>query len=441
MMGRLVGLAFISWAGALQAASLTLQAELSHPVRKAGEKKSTYLKVSTTGGAQVAEVDRAPINLTLVLDRSSSMNGEKIVQARQAAKLAVSRLQPNDIISVVAYDNVVEVLVPATKASDKEAINRLINNISTKGNTALFGGVAKGAEELRKFKQRDAINRVVLLSDGQANVGPSDPKALGDLGAALAQEGISVTTIGLGGGYNEDLMDTLAMKSDGNHSFVQTPGELAAVFEQELGTLASVVASDVEFSVTLGEGIRPVRALGRDVEIQGQTVSWSYNQVYAEQEKFLLLEVESIPQKADTDQLVATAKVDYLDAVAKKEESTSTRAVSRILSAESEVEIQQNREVMIAVVAALATEKSELAVKLRDEGKIKEAQIVITENRDELEKQAVNLSCHDLHLEADRNGFDNEALLDDRAWTTRRKAVKQRGNVSRSQNRAYRSVD
>jgi len=407
MMGRLVGLAFISWAGALQAASLTLQAELSHPVRKAGEKKPTYLKVSTTGGAQVAEVDRAPINLTLVLDRSGSMNGEKIVQARQAAKLAVSRLQP----------------------------------ISTKGNTALFGGVAKGAEELRKFKQRDAINRVVLLSDGQANVGPSDPKALGDLGAALAQEGISVTTIGLGGGYNEDLMDTLAMKSDGNHSFVQTPGELAAVFEQELGTLASVVASDVEFSVTLGEGIRPVRALGRDVEIQGQTVSWSYNQVYAEQEKFLLLEVESIPQKADTDQLVATAKVDYLDAVAKKEESTSTRAVSRILSAESEVEIQQNREVMIAVVAALATEKSELAVKLRDEGKIKEAQIVITENRDELEKQAVNWSCYDLHLEADRNGSDNEALLDDRAWTTRRKAVKQRGNVSRSQNRAYRSVD
>lgn len=82
------------------------------------------------------------------------------------------------------------------------------------GGTALYAGVAQGASELREFLDPHRVNRIILLSDGQANKGPSSPSELGNLGAALISEGISVTTIGIGLGYNEDLMTQLAPRSD-----------------------------------------------------------------------------------------------------------------------------------------------------------------------------------------------------------------------------------
>src|SRR5262249_32047712 len=148
--------------------------------------------------------------------------GEKINKANEASRMVLDRLDSNDILSVVAYDDTAEVLVPATRVFDKEAIRRRIAAIVPQGSTALFAGVSKGIEEVRKFRDAAHVNRVVLLSDGQANVGPSSPNELGRLGAATAKEGISITTIGLGLGYNEDLMTQLAMRSDGNHGFAES---------------------------------------------------------------------------------------------------------------------------------------------------------------------------------------------------------------------------
>ena len=99
--------------------------------------------------------------------------------------------------------------MPATKVSDKKTIFRAIRQIRADGSTALFGGVSKGAKEIRKFLSHKRVNRMVLLSDGLANVGPQSPSELGDLGSSLIEDGISVTTIGLGLGYNEDLMTKL----------------------------------------------------------------------------------------------------------------------------------------------------------------------------------------------------------------------------------------
>jgi Ca-activated chloride channel family protein len=137
---------------------------------------------------------RTPANVALVIDRSGSMQGDKIRQAREAAIEAVGRLNGNDIISIVAYDDTVDVLVPATKASDIAVIKNGIRKIKADGSTALFAGVSKCAAEVCKFLARDRVNRIILLSDGMANVGPDSPGALGDLGASLAKEGISVTS-------------------------------------------------------------------------------------------------------------------------------------------------------------------------------------------------------------------------------------------------------
>ena len=183
-------------------------------------------------------------------------------------------------------------IVPATKLSDKEAVVQQIRRIEAGGSTALFAGVSKGADELRKFLDKNRVNRVILLSDGLANVGPQSPSELGSLGASLMKEGISVSTMGLGLDYNEDLMTKLAQNSGGNHSFIEQANDLARVFNQEFNDVLSVVAQEVAIDIRVAAGVRPVRVLNADAEINGQQVILQMNQLYSEQEKYVMLEVE-----------------------------------------------------------------------------------------------------------------------------------------------------
>ncbi|MCP4121228.1 MAG: VWA domain-containing protein, partial [Bacteroidetes bacterium] len=202
-------------------------------------------------------------------------------------------LDENDILSIITYSDYVEVLVPATKVSDKRYLKRQIATIQAGGSTALFAGVSKGADEIEKFFDENKVNRVILLSDGLANVGPESPAALGKLGSSLRRIGISVTTIGLGLGYNEDLMVRLAQESDGNHAFVENSRDLARIFEFEFGDILSVVAQNVEIEINCAKGVKPIRVLGRDADVIGNKVYTSLNQIYSNQEKYFLLEIET----------------------------------------------------------------------------------------------------------------------------------------------------
>jgi Ca-activated chloride channel family protein len=236
----------------------TLDVAVSHPYLSADKTQTAYLRVALTGFGLVPERwNRSPVNVAIVIDKSGSMSGEKIEKAKDAAIMAVRRLSSNDIVSVVTYDSTVNVVVPATRVSDKHNIVRMIQRIRAGGTTALFGGVSKGAREVRKFIGPERVNRIILLSDGLANVGPSSPAELGSLGASLAKEGISVTTIGLGLHYNEDLMTMLAYKSDGNHYFAEHAAELAEIFDSEFGQVLSVVAQDIDIKIQCATAFDP----------------------------------------------------------------------------------------------------------------------------------------------------------------------------------------
>ncbi|VTR24542.1 Mg-chelatase subunit ChlD [Serratia fonticola] len=140
-------------------------------------------------------------------------------------------LNGNDTLSVVAYDSGVEVVIPATKVKDtKELINKINKSIEPRGMTALFAGVSKGIDQVSKHLDKEQVNRIVLLSDGQANVGPTSNSELAELAKLAAKKGIAITTIGIGDGYNEDLMTTIAGYSDGNHAFVEQSSDLEKTF-------------------------------------------------------------------------------------------------------------------------------------------------------------------------------------------------------------------
>jgi Ca-activated chloride channel family protein len=406
----------------VQADQIQLDAALSTSVMLADKKQTVFLRVGLTG-LRLEEQKVAPINVALVIDKSGSMQGEKIRRAKDAAIMAVERLRQDDIISVVTYDHQANILLPATKATDQKMITSAINKLRAGGQTALYDGVEKGAKEVRKFLDKKRVNRIVLVSDGLANVGPSTPKELGTLGASLGQENIVITTIGLGLGYNEDLMTQLAVKSDGNHAFAENATDLVSFFDHEFGDIFSVVAQEVNVTIIGVDGVRPIRVLGREAEIQDQRVSVKLNQLYGGQEKYVLLELEVPPAKVNQKRVIVSVAVVYRNLGANSSERLSSMVSATFTDSPQRVEEETNRAVMIAAVEQLALDKNELAVTLRDEGKIKEARKILLDNAKFLAEEAAKYESESLEKLGHANRIDAENL-DERSWNRQRKLMR-----------------
>ena len=358
------------------------------PVLMAGKKQTTAVKVAVKGFEMKSDKERAPLNVALVLDRSGSMSGTKIERAKEAAIQAIRRLDSRDIVSVVIFDDEIEVLIPATKVSNLEGMERKIRSITARNSTALYAGTEKGAAEVRKFFEKGIVNRVILLSDGQANVGPSSPAQLAELGRKLGGRGISVTTLGLGSDYNEDLMVKLASASDGNHKFIESASEMADIFQKEFNTALSVVAQDVQCVVTLPEGNRPVRALNMEVNINGQEVTFGWNQIYSNHERFLMLEVE-VPATDDGRNLeLATATLKYTNLETKNIDNLSAKVNIRFSDSESQVKDSIIKSIMEDYVELVANIENKRAMELRDRGDIEGAQRLFLSNSGFLSRNA-----------------------------------------------------
>jgi Ca-activated chloride channel family protein len=271
--------------------SVTLKTSVDRPLLVKSERGAPVVVKIEVEGCVAPKKARAPLNLAIVLDRSGSMSGAKLEQAKQAASLLVDQLDPDDIISLIAYESGIEVVVPAARLGDRAPeIRRLIGRIETGGSTALYGGVEEGSRQLREFLSKERINRVLLLSDGIANVGPSDNRSIADLGKRIAAEGMSVTTIGLGSDYNETLMTALAEASDANYYHIADVETLPEVFKKELGELQTIVAREVIIEIRCPEGVRPIRFLGRPGELKSQTERVAFATVSGGQKRELYLE-------------------------------------------------------------------------------------------------------------------------------------------------------
>ncbi|HAS81427.1 MAG TPA: hypothetical protein DCS43_01800 [Verrucomicrobia bacterium] len=423
-----VGTAILLAAVPVRASKVTMTVDLTNPLVESGAKRTVVLKVALQAAEREQASKRPPVNMALVIDKSGSMQGERIQQAREAALAAVDRLRDDDIISVVAFDDNVTVLVPATKASSRAEIRRGIEQIQAGGSTALFAGTSKGAAEVRKFLEREQVNRVILLSDGQANVGPSSPGALGELGGSLMKDGISATTIGLGLGYNEDLMVRLARESDGNHSFVENANDLVSIFDREFGEAMSVIAQDVQIRIDCGAGVRPLRTLGRPSEISGQTVITQLNQLYGGQERYLLLEVEVPANEPDTTVELASVTATFRDLGTNEQNALKEQAQVQVTASREAVEAKEDKKVVSDFVLLEAAVVNQQAVQLRDEGRVEEARELLKGNIQRLDEVAQK---EDMPAEAKqqlkRFSADNQAdseSLENSSWKGRRKSMR-----------------
>jgi Ca-activated chloride channel family protein len=366
---------------------IQLSARFAQSVMKAGQTQRNYLRVALNG-CQRPPTERTPVNVAFVIDRSGSMRGGRIVQAREAAAAAVRRLDKNDIASVVIFDDKIDVLVQSQPVDSHAAFIDRIRQIDTRGSTAIHGAVTEGAHQVRHNLDPRRLNRVVLLSDGQANVGPRRPEDFANLGRQLLAQGISVSTIGLGHQYNEDLMLALARASDGNHSFVGETTDLIQVFNKEFDDVLASCAQTVSIDVELKPGMRVVRALSRDGKLNGQTAQFQLNQVYAATEHYVLMEVEVDPAVAGDESDLGRVSVSYTRADGGGRQTIETPLRGRFSEATTEVAASRDNTVIESVVEQSVRARTAAAVKLRDEGRHSEAQALFTQNVKEIESQA-----------------------------------------------------
>ncbi len=390
--------------GAARAATVdtkvVCRVETDREILQAGGPQEVVIKVTLDAPPAPSAVERPSVNLSIVLDRSGSMAGAKLERAKEAAVEALKRLGPNDVFSLVVYDNNVETIVPAQSARYTEGILTRIRQIGPGGNTALFGGVSQGAAEIRKRLGRNYVHRIILLSDGLANVGPSSPEDLGRLGAALIKENISVTTIGVGTDYNEDLMARLSQNSDGNIYFVESGDDLPGIFAAELGDVLTVVAKKVKVIIEVPKGVRPLNIIGREGRIRGNSVELSMNQLYGDQEKYALVEMAIPASTSGKPMEIARAKVYYENPLTRKNEISSGRVVAAFSKNPEVVEKSTNIDVVKQYQLNLNALAQEKAISLSDKGRKSEAVQELKQSAAKLKKVGSLYKDDDLLEEA-----------------------------------------
>ena len=398
-------------------AGVTCRVEPDYGVREADKPGTAYVKV-TLAADKVAAKSRPSVNLAIVLDRSGSMHGAAIERAREAACEAVRRLDERDVISVVAYDDVTETIVPAQRVVDREGIIAKIRRIDARGMTALFAGVAAGASELAKFRGKCEISRVLLLSDGQANVGPSTAEELGRYGAMLMKDGVAVSTVGLGNCYNEDLMTRLSQKSDGNSYYVANSEDLTKVFASELGDVLSVAAAKVQLQVRFGEGFVPVQLVGRDGRIADGVVSIDLNQLYGGQEKYVIVKCDAAPGKAGDAREIAKAGVTYVDVVSGRKCGASGVAAVTYSTDAAAVAASVNRNVVKERVLNENALRLESAIRAADKGDFENAQRLIRENQAAVGDVGKSIDGMEELMQEEMDAqVDNAAKFRSRRWS------------------------
>jgi len=279
-----------------------------------GSNGEMLLRVELT--ADQAEVtDGRPLNLALVIDRSGSMADRgKLEYARQAAIALVDQLNKDDRLAVVIYDDNPELLVPSTWVTESEKIKEKISGVTHRGSTNLSGGLAMGREQVKKYFDNEAINRVIILSDGLANRGITSRDELRRLVAGWGEAGVRVTAMGLGADFDEDLMWDLANSSGGAYHFIESPSQLAGIYEKELRTLAATVAKDVTVTLNLPEGVRLGQVYGYASKVEGDRVKITVGDVASAQLRRVRVQL-FLPTAEEGKTEIAGVRLDYRDAL------------------------------------------------------------------------------------------------------------------------------
>lgn len=331
--------------------SLKLEGRLSHPYIMPGSSE-LFVTASLTG-VEVPGAERAAVNLALVLDRSGSMQGRKLTQAKQAAKHLVAQLRAVDRLAIVHYGSDVRSLPSAyATEANKERMSRFISSIYDEGGTNIGEGLERARELLLANGSELKASRLILISDGQPTEGQTRPGALVSLAREIRQMGISVSAIGVGEDFNEDLMQGLAEVGAGAYAYLNDPSQLATIFQKDLQQASTLVARNVSLELELPENVELVDVLGYQSTRVGRTVRVPLPDFSAGQLERVVGRLSVRAPSAGTGFNVTNMRVVYEDLLSGDPATSDVRLASVVTDRLEEMHSRRDKEATVIATRA-----------------------------------------------------------------------------------------
>ncbi len=297
---------------AVQANGLRLTTEFDNDYVQMTNATSHYLEILVETPSRQNE-HRLPLNMALVIDTSGSMSREKKLDyVKQAAKEMLQRLDDRDHVSIITYDNEARLLVPGNNAGSAREMGWVIDGLKAGGSTNMSDGLEKGYQQLRRYMTTSTVNRLLLLSDGRANRGITNPGTLSDIVLNNADASFSLSTFGVGLDFNEDLMAALSESGRGMYYFIDQPGSINDILRQEFRSVETLAAIDIKVTITLAPELEIEQVFANDYEVHGNTITVRFGDLSCGQRR--RMQIRYVPRfgKKGIVQNAARVEVSYL---------------------------------------------------------------------------------------------------------------------------------
>jgi Ca-activated chloride channel homolog len=326
---------------------------------------------------------RIPLNISIVIDRSGSMQGIKLGYAKKAAKNIIDQLNEQDIVSIVVYDNDIDTIQGPVHVIDRERIKSKIDAITARASTNLWGGTEQGYSFVNRNVAPAFVNRVLLISDGQANVGITDSALIRiKVQKYKDDRGISLSTFGVGLDYNETLMTDMAETGAGNYYFIDAPSKMTSIFDNELKGLLNVAAQNTELKIRIPNGVTVIKGYPLKYQQKGNELTVNLKDLSSEETKAALFTFKvdartKEPLKFMSTLVFTDVTSGQLRSLANENTITPSKNKDAFLT-------HYNKKVIEQTILFTANENLETAMNLMDNGEYRAAAERLNQNREYL---------------------------------------------------------
>ncbi len=374
--------------GEVTVGPVTLRATLSHSRYGRSSPKHLILKVDLAAAADSPK-ERQPLNLALVFDRSGSMaEDQKFPYAMKAARLAVENLSDRDVISLVVFNERAAVLSPAGRAVNKDFLHYRLGQFDPEGYTNLSAGLLEAFAQIDSQSTTAQSKRVVVLTDGLANRGVTDPDKLRNLVAAARARGIGLSTLGCGTEFDEKLLTDLAEAGGGRYTYVRSPEQIPDAITAELDGLLDVVAQNVKLEIRVSDGGAITRVYGRLLDDRLSSYPIALGDLRdGDQTVFLVETVPGMFKPGATAGVDVTLTVD--NPATGLREQHRLRPESTFSANERHIQLSANDGVLAYANVLDAMEKAEEAIQGLDTERFREARALFDRFYEEARKHAI----------------------------------------------------
>lgn len=345
-------------AGSMQALTVECVPENKYAQSTTDTRQNVLVKMTGTGTAMGA---RMPLNLCLILDRSGSMEGPPMEYMKRACSYVVDLLEPNDILSIVAFTDQAELIMPARRVVNKQLIKQHIDMLQVGNTTDLYGGIQLGAGQVASVASSGHVNRALLFTDGEPTAGIKDFSSIVGQVAEQKSRGVTLTALGFGSDYNEELLAAIAKRSGGNYYYITRPELIPEIFRKELETLMNVVARNVKLRVNTSRWVQVRQIYNKLPTFGHRSAEVTLADIERGQTQTAIIEME-LGNRPGGKYRVAKVEVIYDDSVTAAAESVSGDVIVDFTTDENLIATGVNEQVLREIEVAEASRNLEKTV-------------------------------------------------------------------------------